>query len=89
VRVRAAATKPGLTQKGKHAISAVLSIPKVMEKEADAIWQSHEAFMNATHLVGSESAADDIGHPRMMEFYVSKGDEMKDPMNPGASTILP
>ena len=83
VRVNAAANSPGFVQKGKYALSGVLSVPKEMEGEVDAMWKSHEKYMNKTHLVGDASAEDDVGHPRMLEFYVSKGYEVKEPMEPG------
>ena len=88
VRVSAAANSPGFSQKGKCALTGVLSVPKEMEKEVDAMWKSHEQFMNDTHLVGDASAEDDVDHPRMLEFYLSKGYEMKEPMNPGECAIL-
>ena len=83
VRVNAAANSPGFVSKGKYALSGVLSVPKELEGEVDAMWKSHEKYMNETHLVGDASAEDDVGHPRMLEYYVSKGYEVKEPMEPG------
>lgn len=82
VAVRAAATP--FYHKGKPALSGVLSVPKAEEAKFDAMWKSHAKWMSETHLIGPNAAEDDEGHPRMLEYYVSKGDEMKDPMAEGA-----
>ena len=83
LRVSAASNSPGFSQKGCNALTGVLSVPKELEKEVDAMWKHHEQFMNDTHIIGDAAAEDDVGHPRMLEFYLSKGYEMKEPMNPG------
>jgi hypothetical protein len=73
-----------LPQKGKPALTMVMRVPSSKESEVDALFASHERSMNATHVIG-DAEADDIGHPRFLEYYVSKAKELSDPLDAGAS----
>ena len=90
------ATKPGrrtsrrpvvtrataLPQKKKHALTVAFRVPSSKEKEADDIFKSHERFMNSTHVIG-DAETDDVGHPRLLEYYVAKTQELTDLTDPG------
>lgn len=56
-------------------------VPKAMEVEMDAFWKAHEAFMQAHQKMGTEGGDE---KPRLLEFYVSKGMEFKNPMDPSS-----
>eukprot|EP00937_MAST-01D_sp_MAST-1D-sp2_P001570 g1570.t1 len=58
----------------------VWKVPADKESEMDAFWQEHEEWMRGSHTAGS--AGDDSTSPRLMEFYIAKGKEMKNPMAP-------
>ena len=73
-----------LPQKGRPALTMVVRVPSEKESEVDALFASHEAMMRDTHIIG-EAEADDIGHPRMLEYYVAKSTELSDPLDPGTS----
>ena len=73
-----------LPQKGRPALTMVMRVPSAKESEVDALFASHEAMMHATHVIG-EAEADDIGHPRMLEYYVAKSTELSDPLDAGTS----
>ena len=48
----------------------------------DAFWKEHEAWMRKKHVMGADAAADDSATPRLLSFYIAKGPEMSEPMNP-------
>ena len=73
-----------LPQKGRPALTMVMRVPSAKESEVDALFASHEAMMHDTHVIG-EAEADDIGHPRMLEYYVAKSTELSDPLDAGTS----
>jgi len=68
--------------KGSPCIHMTWSVPAAYEKEVDAFWKSHEAWMQKTHTMGEASAKDDSAGPRLNEFFIAKGKEMKNPLNP-------
>ena len=78
--VRLAATASALPQKGKHALTGAWRFPLSKESEADAIFKSHNEFMESTHVVGN-AEKDDTSHPRMLEYYISKAKELSEPMD--------
>jgi hypothetical protein len=82
-RARTACRASALPQKGKTALTGVLRVPTASEAAFDELWASHEKMMNATHVVGNAEASDE-GHPRLLEYYVSKAVELTDPFDPGA-----
>ncbi|CAE8669446.1 unnamed protein product [Polarella glacialis] len=55
-------------------------VPKAEEAEIDAYWKGHEAWMRSSHTMGARG--DDSKAPRLLEFYVSKGLELKNPLCP-------
>ena len=77
-----------LPQKGRPALTMVVRVPSEKESEVDALFASHEAMMRDTHVIG-EAEADDIGHPRMLEYYVAKSTELSDPLDAGTSRVHP
>ena len=77
-----------LPQKGRPALTMVMRVPSAKESEVDALFASHEAMMHDTHVIG-EAEADDIGHPRMLEYYVAKSTELSDPLDAGTSRVHP
>ena len=77
-----------LPQKGRPALTMVMRVPSAKESEVDALFASHEALMHDTHVIG-EAEADDIGHPRMLEYYVAKSTELSDPLDAGTSRVHP
>lgn len=64
--------------KGSSTISMVWKVPKADEAEIDAMWKDHEQFMRSSHSFGDEGAK----KPRLREFWIAKGWELSDPMNP-------
>lgn len=65
----------------------VLKVPKDLETEMDAYWKSHEEWMRRSHVMANDVDADkengnDEIKPRLREFHISKGPEMKDPVKP-------
>ena len=73
---------PRCLKKKKHALTVAFRVPSSKEKEADAIFKSHERFMNSTHVIG-DAETDDVGHPRLLEYYVAKTQELTDLTDPG------
>ena len=84
VTARRGVRASALPQKGRPALTMVMRVPSAKESEVDALFASHEAMMHATHVIG-EAEADDIGHPRMLEYYVAKSTELSDPLDAGTS----
>ena len=66
--------------KGMPTLHSVWKVPKADEAKVDAIWKAHEEWMRATHTHGT--AGSDEEKPRLPKFTISKGKELKDPMNP-------
>lgn len=73
------AAKP---MKGSPTIHMTWVVPAANEKEVDAFWNSHESWMRKTHTMGEASAKDDSKGPRLNEFFIAKGPELKNPLNP-------
>ena len=72
----------GFNQKNKHGFTNVLIVPKKLEHEADRLVKSHGRWVNQTHVVGPDGDEDDFGHPRLLEYYVTKGPEVVDALDP-------
>ena len=72
----------GFNQKNKHGFTNVLVVPKKGEADADRLVRSHERWVNSTHVVGPEGDEDDFGHPRLLEYYVTKGPEVVGALDP-------
>jgi len=64
---------------GSPTIHIGFRVPKAMEAEMDAYWKSHEAFVRTYHTLGT--VGNDSDKPRLYEFYISKGAELKNPMD--------
>lgn len=60
----------------------VWKVPASEEKTIDAFWKEHEEWMRASHTMGLEG--DDSEKPRLLHYYIAKGPEMKEPLNPGS-----
>ena len=88
VTARRGVRASALPQKGRPALTMVARVPSEKESEVDALFASHERFMHDTHVIG-EAEADDIGHPRMLEYYVAKSAELSDPLDAGTSPAKP
>ena len=88
VTARRGVRASALPQKGRPALTMVMRVPSAKESEVDALFASHEAMMHDTHVIG-EAEADDIGHPRMLEYYVAKSTELSDPLDAGTSRVHP
>ena len=72
---------PAMTNlKGCPTLTSVWKVPKADEAAVDAIWKSHEEWMTKTHTHGTAGTDDE--RPRLLKFYIAKGKELKDPMNP-------
>ena len=69
-----------MTTVGKPTIHMVWKVPAEKESDMDAFWREHEAWMRSSHTAGP--AGDDSTGPRLMEFYIAKGKELKNPMAP-------
>jgi len=63
-------------------IHIVWRVPSADEAEVDAYWKSHEEWMKGSHVMGLEG--DDAVAPRLLEFYISKGEELNNPMDPAS-----
>ena len=79
----------GFNQKNKHGFTNVLIVPKKLEHEADRLVKSHERWVNQTHVVGPDGDEDDFGHPRLLEYYVTKGPEVVDALDPRSGALHP
>ena len=70
------------TSKGKPTLHVYWRVPVKDEADIDAFWKEHEAWMRSAHVMGADAAADDSVTPRLLSFYIAKGPELSDPMNP-------
>ena len=68
--------------KGAPAVHVTLKVPADKEAELDAFWKKHEAWMRKTHTVGK--AGDDSKGPRLYHFYIAKGKELNNPLDPSS-----
>ena len=64
----------------KPCIHLVWRVPKADEAAVDAYWKSHEEWMRKSHVLGLDG--DDATTPRLLEFNISKGEELNNPMDP-------
>jgi len=71
--------------KGKPSLVGVIKVPKHFEHEMDALVVSHEAHMHDTHVVYNGQEAEE-GRPRFLEYYVTKINEVEDPLDTKVST---
>lgn len=62
--------------KGRPAIHMIWAVPKDMEKEMDAFWAEHEAWMRKSHSVEKKEE----GKPCILHYHIAKGPQVKDPM---------
>jgi len=67
--------------KDKVCIHLFIVVPAEDEKTVDALWESHEAWMRETHNVEGDEKS-----PQMLHYYISKGAELTDPMDPTKGT---
>ena len=65
---------------GKPTANIVWRVPTADEASVDDFWKSYEAWMQKSHTFGI--AGDDIDAPRLLKFYIAKGKELKNPMDP-------
>ena len=79
----------GFNQKNKHGFTNVLIVPEKLEHEADRLVKSHGRWVNQTHVVGPDGDEDDFGHPRLLEYYVTKGPEVVDALDPRSGALHP
>ena len=90
LRINAVSNVSGrFNQKNKHSFTNVLIVPKKLEHEADRLVKSHERWVNQTHVVGPDGDEDDFGHPRLLEYYVTKGPEVVDALDPRSGAFHP
>jgi len=73
---------PMATAKGQPCIHIVWRVPTADEAEVDAYWKSHQNWMRSSHVMGLEG--DDAVAPRLTSFYISKGEELNNPMDPAS-----
>lgn len=66
--------------KGKPSLVGVIKVPKHFEHEMDSLVVSHEAHMHDTHVVYNGQDAEE-GRPRFLEYYVTKINEVEDPLD--------
>ena len=66
--------------KGKPSLVGVIKVPKHFEHEMDALVVSHEAHMHDTHVVYNGQEPEE-GMPRFLEYYVTKINEVEDPLD--------
>ncbi len=76
---------PALIKKGSACIHMSWIVPGDKEEELDAFWREHEKWMRETHTVGNVFPEDET-KPRLLAYYIAKGVEMKNPMNPEEGT---
>ena len=69
--------------KGAPTIHVTLKVPADKETELDAFWKKHEAWMRNTHTVGA--LGDGVKGPRIYHFYIAKGKELSNPLDPASS----
>jgi len=72
------------TPTGSPNIHMYWRVPADKEEEIDTFWREHEAWMRQSHTMGPDG--DDSEGPRLLAFYISKGPEMKNPMDPEEGT---
>jgi hypothetical protein len=72
------------TSKGKPTLHVYWKVPEADVETVDAFWKEHEAWMKSAHVMGADAAADDSATPRLLSFYISKGAELLEPMNPAS-----
>ncbi|QDZ20486.1 hypothetical protein HOP50_04g30040 [Chloropicon primus] len=75
---------PSLIKNGSPCIHMSWVVPEEKEAELDAFWKSHEAWMRKTHTIGC--VFDDETKPRLLHYYIAKGKQMTDPMDPTKGT---
>ena len=56
-------------------------IPADKEAEIDAFWKAHEKWMRETHTIGNVFPEGET-KPRILHYYIAKGPQMIDPMEP-------
>ena len=71
---------PFTTSYGQPGIHMAMAVPAEKEAEVDALWKGHEEFMRANHTMGVDG--DDSEKPRLTSFYITKGKQPVDPMDP-------
>eukprot|EP00941_MAST-03F_sp_MAST-3F-sp1_P005637 g5637.t1 len=64
--------------KGSATISMIWRVPQSEEAAVSAMWLDHQQFMRTTHSLGDDGQQ----KPRLREFWIAKGEELQDPMNP-------
>jgi len=72
--------------KGKPSLVGVIKVPKHFEHEMDALVVSHEAHMHDTHVVYNGQEAEE-GRPRFLEYYVTKINEVEDPLDTKGTSL--
>ena len=71
---------PFTTSYGQPGIHMAMAVPPEKESEVDALWKGHEEFMRANHTMGTDG--DDNDSPRITSFYIAKGKQPVDPLDP-------
>ena len=67
---------------GRPTIHIIWRVPAADEAIVDEYWKSHEAWMQGSHTCGTEG--DDSTNPRLLKFYIAKGKELNNPMDPAS-----
>ena len=74
-----------VTRKGDVTLSLGIVVPASKERELDALFALHEAFMRETHVLSGDVANpmmhDDLKAPRLTHFSVNKAFELNDPFD--------
>ena len=71
---------PFTTSYGEPGIHMAMAVPPEKEAEVDELWKGHEEFMRANHTMGTDG--DDSETVRLTSFYITKGKQPVDPMDP-------
>lgn len=74
--------KADTTAIGRPTIHIIWRVPAADEAIVDEYWKSHEAWMQGSHTCGTEG--DDATNPRLLKFYIAKGKELNNPMDPAS-----
>ena len=71
-------------ERGHSVVNMTWRVPKAEEKKMDAFWAEHEQWMRSSHRVGGIEAEKDTSAPRVTNYWVAKGPELNNPLNPAA-----
>ena len=69
-----------MSMQGSPTIHMMWKVPAADEPAVDAYWKGHETWMQSAHTFGA--VGDDETEPRLLKFYIAKGKELNNPLDP-------